>query len=59
MKITVHTRSGKKLTYSSEFKTAKEAKTWWMYAINDSSSAVSFGRFTIISTQIDYVEVFP
>lgn len=60
MRIAVHTKTGVKLKYDSEFTNPKDAKTWWMYAMNESSSnSVSFGRFIILVSEIDFVEVFP
>lgn len=57
LKITVHTKTGKKLSYYPvDWADDSQAKQWWLQAIDISDYAVQFGHFIIDSSNIDFVE---
>lgn len=57
IKLVVHTKTGKKLTYyPSSWDTESQALTWWMHALNGREEVVAFGRFTMAVADIDFVE---
>lgn len=52
-KVTVHTKTGKKLVY---YDADPDPKSDWMKYLTDSNT-VFFGRFVIPKVNVDYVEI--
>lgn len=57
MKIIVHTKSGKQLKYNSAFNYERLATEWWTNSLCAPDDVVSFGRYIIKASDIDFVEL--
>jgi hypothetical protein len=57
MRIVVHTKSGKKLKYTSAFYDERSAKDWWMDSLHTADEVVSFSGYVIKASDIDFVEI--
>ena len=56
MRVTVHTKTGKKLVSFPEVVDSEEYQKWWMNHGAFGDGTVRIGRFVITKENIDFVE---